>query len=267
MDAPTPYFRQAGSGEGVVCLHANASTSSQWSALLQRLSSRFSVYAPDLLGAGRSPAPPQDRPVTLSDEVSLIEPVLALAGRPLSLVGHSYGAAVALVAALRHVGDVRSLAVYEPTLFSLLEQESPGSAAAAGIRDAATDAAAAIDRGEPGTAAERFLDYWMGAGTWSAMPEQRRPAIARSMAGVRGWASALFDEPTPQADFGELRVPVLLMIGGRSPNSSLGVARLLASALPDVTVMEFPELGHMGPVTHPDVVGEAVEGFLERRSV
>lgn len=76
----------------------------------------------------------------------------------------------------------------------------------------------------------------------------------------------MFDEPTPQAAFGDLRVPVLLMIGGRSPNSSLGVARLLASVLPDVTVMEFPELGHMGPVTHPDVVGEAVEGFLERRS-
>ena len=41
-------------------------------------------------------------------------------------------------------------------------------------------------------------------------------------------------------------------------------ARLLTAALPRVEVVEFENLGHMGPVTHPGAVNEAIERFLER---
>jgi pimeloyl-ACP methyl ester carboxylesterase len=40
-----------------------------------------------------------------------------------TLVGHSYGAAVALIAALATPGRVRAMALYEPTLFALLDAE------------------------------------------------------------------------------------------------------------------------------------------------
>jgi pimeloyl-ACP methyl ester carboxylesterase len=40
------------------------------------------------------------------------------------------------------------------------------------------------------------------------------------------------------------------------------VARLLAAALPRVEVVAFDGLGHMGPVTHPDVVDDAIARFL-----
>ena len=46
--------------------------------------------------------------------------------------------------------------------------------------------------------------------------------------------------------------------------SALGVARLLAQALPRVEFVEFEDLGHMGPVTHPDKVNRSIERFLER---
>jgi pimeloyl-ACP methyl ester carboxylesterase len=42
------------------------------------------------------------------------------------------------------------------------------------------------------------------------------------------------------------------------------VARRLATALPRVELLEFDHLAHMGPVTHPNVVNEAVARFLER---
>ena len=61
-----------------------------------------------------------------------------------------------------------------------------------------------------------------------------------------------------------LDVPVLYMTGKRSPASSLGVARLLTRTLPRVEVVEFEELGHMGPITHPEVVNETIARFLER---
>src|SRR5512134_3264249 len=102
-------------------MHANASTSGQWQGLMDLLSPRFHVLAPDSYGSGKSPDWHSDRVIRLRDEVAFLHPVFARAGAPLTLVGHSYGAAVALIAALAMPGRVRALALYEPTLFALLD--------------------------------------------------------------------------------------------------------------------------------------------------
>lgn len=107
MKPATPHFREAGTGPGVVCIHSNASSSSQWRELMVSLAKDFHVLAADSFGAGKSPPWP-DHTVSLSDEVALLEPVFARAGDPFALVGHSYGAAVALVAACRNrIASVR----------------------------------------------------------------------------------------------------------------------------------------------------------------
>src|SRR3974377_587583 len=143
MNAPEPFFREAGTGPGVVCIHANASASGQWRALMDLLAPSFRVFAPDSYGSGRSPSWPSDRVMRLRDEAELIEPVFARAGAPFTLVGHSYGAAVALIAALANPARVRAMALYEPTLFALIDADKPAPNDADGIRNAAADAAAA----------------------------------------------------------------------------------------------------------------------------
>jgi pimeloyl-ACP methyl ester carboxylesterase len=258
-----PFFREAGTGPGVVCTHSNASTSGQWRGLMDLLATRFRVLAPDSYGAGKSPEWPSNRVISLRDEVTLIEPVLARAGSPLALVGHSYGAAVALIAALASPGRVRAMALYEPTLFALLDAETPPPNEAEGIRDAVADAGIALDAGNPGAAAERFIDYWMGKGSWERTPDQRKAPIVASVTNVRRWAYALFTEPTPLAAFRSLDIPVLYMVGKRSTASAHGVARLLTNALPRVEVVEFEELAHMGPITHPGPVNDVIARFLE----
>lgn len=264
MTRAQAFVRESGSGPGVVCLHSNASSSSQWRALMDSLSSRHRVLAPDAYGAGKSPEWPLDRPLTLADEAELIEPVLQRAGTPLVLVGHSYGAAVALIAALRQPARVKALVLYEPTLFSLVDAESPQPNAADGIRQAVAAAAAALDRGDANAAAEQFIDYWMGAGSWAGMAEARQAPIAASVRNVRRWAHALTTEPAPLAALRTLDMPVLFMVGGRSTASAHGVARLLAPALPRATQLRFETLGHMGPVTDPEPVNRAIEDFLAR---
>jgi pimeloyl-ACP methyl ester carboxylesterase len=228
------------------------------------LAPKFRVLAPDSYGSGKSPQFPSDRVIHLRDEVALIEPVLTRAGSPLALVGHSYGAAVALIAALANPARVRAMALYEPTLFALLDAERPAPNEAEGIRSAVADASVALDAGDQDAAAERFIDYWMGSGTWKRIPEQRKPPIAASVTNVRRWAHALFAEPTPLKAFRSLDVPVLYMVGKRSTASARGVARLLAAALPRVELVAFEHLGHMGPVTHPDPVNAVIKQFLER---
>jgi pimeloyl-ACP methyl ester carboxylesterase len=264
MLQPEPFYREAGAGPGVVCIHSNASTSAQWRGLIELLAPKFHVLAPDSYGSGKSPEWPSAEVIGLRDEVAFIEPVLARAGSPLVLVGHSYGAAVALIAALADPGRVRALALYEPTLFALLDAEAPPPNEADGIRDAVARSAVALDRGNRDAAAEQFIDYWMGSGSWQQTPENRKAPIAESVANVRRWAHALLTESTPLAAFRTLDVPVLYMVGKQSTPSAKGVARLLTSALPRVELLEFAELGHMGPITHPGPVNDAIARFIER---
>ena len=96
--------------------------SGQWRPLMERLSSVFRVIAVDTLGAGKSPDWPADRVVTLSDEAAFLEPAFARAGDPFAIVGHSYGGAVALIAALANQGRVSRMVVYEPTLILTTER-------------------------------------------------------------------------------------------------------------------------------------------------
>ncbi|MDB5826460.1 MAG: hypothetical protein JWQ73_680 [Variovorax sp.] len=259
-----PFVREAGAGPAVICLHSNASSSAQWRGLMDSLSPNYHVFAPDSYGAGKSPEWPSAQRISLSDELRLLDPVFAAAGRSFTLVGHSYGAAIALIAALAYPGRVRAIALYEPTLFSLLDAESPSPNQADGIRNAVLDAGRALDTGAADAAAECFIDYWMGAGSWQLTPSPRKPAIAASMTNVRRWAHALFTEPTSLEAFRALDTPVLYMAGKRSTASALGVARLLSRALPRVEVLEFNELGHMGPITDPDAVNGEILKFLSR---
>lgn len=263
MQRPEPFFREAGAGPGVVCLHSNASSSAQWRGLMDLLAPKFRVFAVDSYGSGKSPDWHSDRVISLGDEAAFIEPVLAKAGAPLALVGHSYGAAIALIAALANPGRVRALALYEPTLFSLIETERPAPNDADGIRTAVSRTVAALDAGSQDAAAGQFIDYWMGPGAWQQTPESRKPSIAASMANARRWAYALMTEPAPLDAFRSLDIPVLYMTGKRSTASAHGVAKLLTAALPRVEIVEFEKLGHMGPVTHPEPVNKAIEDFLK----
>ena len=201
------------------------------------------------LWRGQSPPWPIDRPVFLKDEVALLEPVFARAGDSFAMVGHFYGGGVALIAAVLQAHRVHALALYEPTLFSLLDAEVLPPNDADGIRLTVASAGAAIDSGDRTRAAECFINFWMGNGAWDRMPEAHKGAIASAMSNVRNWGKALFEEPTPLAAFSRLNIPVLYMLGKESPVASRGVGRLLTQTLPHVEIVKFDGIGHMGPIS------------------
>ena len=248
------FYRETGAGPAVVCIHSNASSSGQWRGLMELLAPKFRVLAPDSYGAGKSPP---YRGASLRDEVALIEPLLKNAA---ALVGHSYGGAVALVAALAH--RPRAMALYEPTLFCVVQPPSEVD----GIRNAVAAAVTALGAGDTVGAARCFIDFWMGEGSFDRMPERVQAATAEQVRNIQGWQDALFNEPTPLAAFAQLDMPVLLMVGAASPLSSRAVARRMQGVLPRVEMLELEGLGHMAPVTHPDQVNAAIAAFLERHA-
>jgi pimeloyl-ACP methyl ester carboxylesterase len=102
----------------------------------------------------------------------------------------------------------------------------------------------------------------MGAGTWAAMPESRRAALAEAVRAVKPeWHSA-FNEPTPLQAFRAIDVPTLLLTGTASTAAARAVARLVAGVLPRVRVEEIDGAGHMAPVTHPQQINAFIERFL-----
>src|SRR5262249_34717060 len=130
MQPQAPFCREAGVGPAVVCLHSSGSSSRQWRPLMDRLADRFRGIAVELYGSGRTVAWPQGEPMLLDDEIALLRSVFLAAGDRFHLVGHSYGGAIALKAALTHQHRLVSLVLYEPVLFSVLMASAPQSDAA-----------------------------------------------------------------------------------------------------------------------------------------
>ena len=247
----------------VVLLHSSAGSSRQWSALAERLSASFDVRAIDFHGHGVRAAWSGARPLTLSDEVALIEPILKSAGQ-VHLVGHSYGGAVALKAAAMHPSVVASVAVYEPVLFRWLFDAAPDSSAAREVMTVADTMRKFLERGDAWRAAAPFFNYWAGTGTWEAMSVERRDSAATRVRSVMAHFTALFGEPLSAADLRRIGRPMLFLSGTRSVASMRAIRGLLRAALPDAAHEAMEGLGHMGPVTHAAVVNGRILDFVHR---
>jgi pimeloyl-ACP methyl ester carboxylesterase len=249
----------------VLCIHSFASSSRQYRGLAGRLAPRFEVVAADLYGHGERPAWRGEHPFTLADEAAYFEALLPQDGM-LHLVGHSYGAAVALRIAARHRSRIRSMALYEPAIWGTLASLCQGDPATLEIEAVRDDTNRLLEAGALEAAAERFIDYWAGAGAWAATPEERRPRLLASVRALRdGWRAA-FSEPWSADALHSLDVPCLLLTGSGSTAAARRALRLLRETLPRTDVTEFEGLGHLGPITHPTRVDEAVAAFIQERS-
>lgn len=246
----------------VVLLHASASSSRQWDALVQALQPTHDVQAIDLHGHGRRPAWAGVRPLSLHDDAALALDALERAGGG-DLVGHSYGGAVALHLAARHPGLVRNLALYEPVLFHLLGDRSPTSPATTEVFALAARLHHLVEDGHDAEAAERFVDYWSGMGAWGRMGSDRQRSIVARMPTVVAHFDALMRAPLTEASLRRVVMRALVLHGTRSTPAALLLARHLSQLLPGATHEAMPGLGHMGPLTDAARVGERLLRFLQ----
>jgi pimeloyl-ACP methyl ester carboxylesterase len=256
-------FLEAGSSGSVVMLvHASAAGARQWRRLMDVLKEQFRVRAVNLFGYGKTPDWPAHRPQSLDDQARLVEATIPADADAIVLVGHSFGASVAMKTAARLKGRVARLVLLEPIPFSLLAQN--------GHSEAFAEAEALSHwvkhfgaRGEWEKAAERFADYWIGDGSWRNMPPPRRAQFANALKPNRFEWDAVLHEPTTAGEWASLLPRETLMICDPATVRPVReIAAILRQACPEWAHREIPGAGHMAPLTHPDLVNPIVSAYL-----
>lgn len=256
------FIAAGDTGTVAMLVHSSVSGARQWSRLIDDLQDRFRVRAVNLFGYGRTPSWPAGRPQTLDDQARLVEMALPPDADRICLVGHSFGATVAMKAAARLGGRVGKLVLIETNPFNLLAQNGrlDAFAEATALRDFVKRCCAG---GEWATAAEKFADYWSGAGTWRAMRPERRAAFALALrSNCFEWDAVMNDATTAAQWAASLPRDTLLIADSRSALPVREITAILRRACPAWAYQDVAGAGHMAPLTRPDVINPMVRAFL-----
>jgi pimeloyl-ACP methyl ester carboxylesterase len=243
----------------VIALHCSGADGSQWRRLGEALAPDHELITPDHYGCARIGQWPGDRAFTLADEAEQTIALIDRAGRPVHLVGHSYGGAVALHVALARPDRIASLSLYEPCPFHLLKQlGARGAAACAEITALAETAGSGVARGDYGGAVSAFVDYWGGFGTWQALRPALRDDLVRWAPKLPLEFAAVLRDATPASAYRRLAMPVLILRGEHAPEPTRLIAGMLAPLLPRAHLAVIAGAGHMGPLTHAAEVNRLI---------
>ena len=253
-----------GGARPVLALHCSLAHGGAWSELASGLSG-VAVTAPDLPGHGQSGS--WDGHSDLHALTTRIAADLARSlgqGHPIDVMGHSFGATVALRLALEQPALVRSLLLFEPVLFAAARAAGAACWPAFLAEHQAVFALCRAGQAEAATA--RFHATWGGGSAFDALPErQRRYMVDRIGLVMAQDATLLADSAAMLRAMGLEAVtqPVLLVEGGASPPVVPAICSELARRLPLVRHITLPGAGHMLPITHAAGLAPLVQTHLD----
>lgn len=180
---------------------------------------------------------------------------------PVDVIGHSFGATIALRLVLERPRAVRRLVLIEPALVAAAR----GTPVHAAYMDSAATVFDEFDAGRREAAARAFNRLWGGM-PWDRLPEPQRDELARLIHIIPAQHSAVVTDAPGVLAPGRLETvacPVLLVQGAASPPIVGAIMDALAARLPGAARVRIEEAGHMAPLSHPGEVAAAVGPFLD----
>lgn len=245
----TFHYLECGDGQPLVFVHGGLGSLHTFEAQLRDFAAEYRVIA-----YSRRFHPPNDAPGP-GDEYTLnvhrddlADLIGTVASGPVHLVGHSYGAYVALALALRHPELVRSVVLGEPPVLPLLSRTAVGEAVLEAwnrrVLDPSRDG---FRRGDSEEGMRRFLDGICGPGCFDQAPPPQRADLMK-------YAPEFSSEMlTDRSDYlpplacdavGRLERPVLLVTGERSNPVFFLVTAELERCLNGEAHVMVPEADH-----------------------
>nr|WP_255599301.1 alpha/beta hydrolase [Hasllibacter sp. MH4015] len=236
-------------------LHCTLAHGGAWAGLARHLGGHLSMVAPDLLAHGA--APDADR--TRDFHAQACQAAFThLPDAPAHLIGHSFGATLALRIALDHPDRVRSLILIEPVLFCAAD--GPGRAA----RDA--DVApmdTALAAGDLPAGARMFLGLW-GTDNFDDLTQRQRSYITERIWIPAASAPALVeDNANLLARLPAVAAPTRLLSGASSPPVIAEINARLTRDIPGARAAVIPGADHRAPITHPCATAAEILRFLD----
>jgi pimeloyl-ACP methyl ester carboxylesterase len=237
-------------------MHSCGFTSRQWKRLVADLGTDHEIVNPDLIGYGGEPPWPAGRPFHFQRDVERLAAMLD--GTPTHLVGHSYGGLLALQVALVNPAPIRSIAVYEPVTFGVLGPEDAETRALiATLPDYHPDANS-VD--EAWLAA--FVTWWQGPGAWQRLAPETQQAFRDVAWKLSQEVASLAADTTSRATYALITAPTLVLGGSLTQPAEMQVIQRLSRVLPHAVLRVFPDMGHMGPITHATEVNAAIAAHV-----
>jgi pimeloyl-ACP methyl ester carboxylesterase len=247
-------------GQRVVLVHASPFVS-WYRPLLERLagfstlSYRRHLRKPD--GGGY-------RPLTAAEDAAICARLMDHVGWPMAhIVGHSYGALVALRLAMDAPERVCTLALLEPAL-----RDVPSSAAVAA---ALQPVIAAYRSGDTAGAVDGFLRHVCGDGYRTPLEQVIPGAFGEALDN----ADLFFQAEIPavqQWTFGpsdarRITHPVLDVLGAASARRFVEGSELIQTWFPHAERLIVPGTGHLLMVQNPAAIAEGLTGCFTRHPI
>lgn len=237
----------AGDGPTIVLIHGVGLRAEAWDAQIDALSCHFRVVAIDMPGHGESAALPA--PPTLSDYSKTVATCLET---PCVVVGHSFGAMIALDLAIAHPEKVAGVAA-----LNAIYRRDPYARDAVIARAARLDGASVADPSAP-------LARWFGK---TQSPERTACSDWLRSVDPAGYKDAYTvfahaDGPT-DAGLKSIACPALFMTGGQEPNSTPAMSRAMSDLAPNGQCAVIEDAAHMMPMTHAADVTARIASFAK----
>lgn len=268
---------ESGQGRAVVLVHGSASDQRTWTDLRERWADRYRVIT--YSRRYHWPNDPIERGgcYALDDHVAdLVALVRGVGSTSARIVGHSYGALIALLAAARHPELVDALVLVEPPATGLFVGIPPGLGelmrlalrrprTALGIVKLGArsfgPAAAALKRGDEDAALRALGNGILGPEAFAALSDERRAQVRDNLI-LEELTSEAAMPRLPTAAVAGIRCPVLLVGGERSPPIFGRLLDALAALLPHAQRVIIPAASHLVHEDNPAAFVAAVASFL-----
>lgn len=258
-----------GTGPTLLFAHATGMCAPLYRDLLAPLAGQFRILAFDARGHGRTdlPADPSHVPTDWKPyRADLAALVAALGTGPVFLAGHSFGATVALEAAVDTPGLARAVLLLDPAFISFAHAQGYAAARAAGESPPNIMAEKAAKRRAHFASLADARAAWAGRGVFAGWPDSALDAyleggLKHDPTGVHlacrpAWEASSFRgvSTTLEASIRACRIPFALLAGGEGSTVSPEDFATITACHPEMPAERFPDTGHFFPITHPDRV-------------
>jgi pimeloyl-ACP methyl ester carboxylesterase len=249
-----------GDGEPVVFVHAGVADRRMWEPHWTAFAAAFRAIRYDARGFGET-LPPGGAWSHHGDLASLLD---ELALERVHLVGASQGAGTAVELALARPSAVASLVLVAPG--GALIGEPPDV-----LRSVWRAEGEALDRGDLDEAVEINLRAWVDgpARTPEAVEPETRSFVGRMQRlafEMPVWDADVAPEnelePAAAGRLGELRIPVLVVVGMADWPPIIDVAERIGLEVPGARVVRWPGVAHMASLERPTEFERLVREFV-----